>query len=141
MFLEPRFKEMPFLNTAKKQQVRETVQQFELQTFIEQTEITEHETQCQGDPTTSESTQTGSELQVKKKKLELFFEDIMGSSNSEASRSVEEVTNAEINRYITESPEKMFCKSPLIWWKSRVSCYEYLSLHAQKVISVLWLLV
>ena len=35
--------------------------------------MTEHETQHQGDPTTSESTQAGSELQAKKKKLELFL--------------------------------------------------------------------
>ena len=60
----------------------------------------------------------------------------MGGSSSEASRSVEEVTNAEINRYITESPEKLDCKSPLIWWKSRASCYKYLSSLAQKVLSV-----
>ena len=46
----------------------------------------------------------------RKKKLELFFEDIMGSSSSEASRSVEEVINAEIHRYITELPENWTVK-------------------------------
>ena len=132
MFLEPRFKEMPFLNRAEKHQVKEIVK-FELQRFIEQTV----ELHAEDAPTTLPESEP-SHPPAKKKKLELFFEDIMHSSSreGEADASIEGVANAEVDRYIAESPEKLDCKNPLTWWKSRDSCYKYLPLLAQKVLSV-----
>ena len=63
----------------------------------------------------------------------------MGSSSreGEAVASIEGVANAEVDRYIAESPEKLDCKNPLTWWKSRDSCYKYLPLLAQKAFSVM----
>ena len=50
-----------------------------------------------------------------KKKLELFFEDIMDSSSREgkADASIEGVANAEVDRYTAESLEKLDCKNPI----------------------------
>ena len=111
MFLEPRFKEMPFLNRAEKQQVKEIVK-FELQRFIEQTEEL-HVEDADAPATLPES--ESSYPPAKKKKLELFFEDIMGSSSreGEAVSSIDGVANVEVDRYIAESPEKLDCKNPL----------------------------
>ena len=131
MFLEPRFKEMLFLNGTEKQQVKEIVK-FELQRFIEQTE----ELHTEDVPTTSQPESEPSHPPAKKKKLELFFEDIMGSSSTKANESIEGVANAEIDRYIAESPEKLDSKNPLTWWKSHASGYKYLSLLAQKVLGI-----
>ena len=58
------------------------------------------------------------------------------SREGEADASIEGVANAEVDRYIAESPEKLDCKNPLTWWKSRDSCYKYLPLLAQKALSV-----
>ena len=134
MFLEPKFKEMPFLNRVEKQQVKEIVK-FELQRFIEQTE--ELHVEDADAPTTLPGSES-SYPPAKKKKVELFFEDIMGSSSreGEAVASIEGVANAEVDRYITESPEKLDCKNPLTWWKSHDSCYKYLPLLAQKIFCV-----
>ena len=68
MFLEPRFKEMPFLNRAEKQQVKEIVK-FELQRFIEQTE--ELHVEDADVPTTLPESES-SYQPAKKKKMELF---------------------------------------------------------------------
>ena len=79
LFLEPRFKEMPFLNRAEKQQVKEIVK-FELQRFIEQTV----ELHVEDAPTTLPESEVSEPLYPPaKKKLELFFEDIMSSSSRE----------------------------------------------------------
>ena len=66
----------------------------------------------------------------------LFFEDIMGSSSVETNKSIEELASTEINRYMAETPEKLDSKNPLTWWKSRASYFKYMSLLAQKVLSI-----
>jgi len=138
MFLEPRFKEMPFLTRREKEVVKQTVKS-ELQTLIEEVQTMEGaqcHTQEEQEVGTSESFQAESEPQAKKKKLELFFEDIMGNGSSEGNQSAEEIATAEVDRYIAESAEKLNSKQPLLWWKLRASSYKYLSLLAQKILSV-----
>ena len=105
--LKPRYKDAIF------KQGRETtskkIVKFELQRFIEQTE----ELYVEDAPTTLPD--SGPSYPPAKKKLELFFEDIMDSSSREgkADASIEGVANAEVDRYTAESLEKLECKNPI----------------------------
>jgi len=86
-----------------------------LQSLIEEVQEMEsmQQEQARGEEEDETTEPTQIEPEAKKKKLELFFEDIMGNACNESNQSVEEIATAEMDRYIAESPESLKSKQPV----------------------------
>ena len=121
MYLDPRFKAVPFLNDSVLLNVK-----------LELIELVDADQQQQV-PTEPEP----SESPVKKRKLTKFFEGIIILPSDKAPLiSPHEIVANELRKYEAEDPESLDSLEPLKWWKAREQQLKYLSRLAKRVLCV-----
>lgn len=126
-FLDPRFKTLPFVETSERLEIKMAVVS-ELTTFIESKEGSKDAPELP-DPDVSVPPK-------KKKKLENFLQDIMGSDGDTTESQPSAIASSEVDRYHTEAPLPLACKNPLTWWKLRATQYVHLSELAKKILCI-----
>ena len=129
-YLDPRFKTLPFVDTSERLEIKMAVVS-ELTSFIELKQGNSPESPRS--PDRDVSVQSSS---TKKRKLENFFDDIMGSSSETDASQPSEIASFEVDRYHTEAPLTLACKEPLAWWKMRAAQYVHLSELAKKILCI-----
>ncbi len=128
MYLDPRFKDMSFVDNSTKSDIKEDVK-VELLKLIEQEEIsTDPEGALPPGPTETPP--------PKKTKLTTFFEGMIESTSGSEQLSSVDIASNEIKRYDAEEHMSLDQKEPLKWWKMREHRLKYMSQLVKKTLCI-----